>query len=148
MPLTAVSGGVCVWAAVVAVVDVVRHRIPNALLLLLLVPAVLALAVNGQGLLGVPPLNSLAGLLAAGLPLIPGYALGHMGAGDVKLSASLGLLMGPLDALRFLAASLILLGLASALALLWRRSQGGTLQRIPAAPAFALAFAVHVLVTG
>ena len=49
MVLTVLIGGLVIWAAVVALVDWYRHRIPNGALVLLLVPAVLSLVINGVG---------------------------------------------------------------------------------------------------
>lgn len=139
---TAVHCALAAWAGTLAWMDWRQQRIPNTLLLLLLVPALLALAINGRGLLEVPPLHSLGGLLLAGGLLLPGYALGHMGAGDVKFSACLGLLLGWKPALEMLLVSLALLGAVCAF-ILWRAPGAGR-RRIAAAPAFAAAFGAQL----
>ncbi|MGH8540285.1 MAG: prepilin peptidase [Stenotrophobium sp.] len=134
-----------IWAAAIAWSDWRYLKVPNVLLVLLLVPAVLALAVNRHGLLGVAVWPSLAGLLIA-VVLLPGYALGYMGAGDVKFAGCLGLLLGPWATVKMLLVFAIALGLTAA-ALLWihRASAGSRQRRIAAAPALVLGFAVQLL---
>lgn len=134
-----------IWAAAIAWNDWHRHRVPNAYLLLLLVPAVLALAVNRQGLLGVAVWPSVMGLLLAAV-LLPGYALGFMGAGDVKFAGCLGLLLGPWATVKMLLIFALTLGLVSAV-LLWlhRVNHESRQRRIAVAPALVLGFAVQVL---
>jgi prepilin peptidase CpaA len=127
------------WAATAAGLDLRWRRVPNALLLALLIPAVLVLGWTGRGLLEASSLQSLAGALAAVL-LLPGYALGRLGAGDVKLVACLGFVLGGWAALEMLLVGAALLGLASAVALMRQGSR-----RLPAAPAFALAFALQLV---
>lgn len=131
-----------VWALVIAWWDWRYRRIPNWALILVLVPASLALAFNGQGLLGAGLLASLAGFAMAAL-LLPGYALGQMGAGDVKLFATLGLLQGGWMAVDLLLLSALGVG---ALALGWRLLRPAQ-QRLPAASAFVAAFLIQ-LATG
>lgn len=129
------------WASWMAWNDWRQQRVPNVGLALVLIPALLCLLVNHNGLLQVPVADSLFGLLIAGGVLLPGYALGQMGAGDVKFSAVLGLLLGTMAALKMLLVFGVLLGLMSALTL-WqtrRQSQPGK-RRIAAAPALAVGF--------
>lgn len=142
MPQTAAGYALGVWAGAVAWSDLRRRRIPNVLLVLMLVPAVLALVVDGQGLLGRSALSSCAGLLIAGLPLLPGYAGGQMGAGDVKFSACLGFVLGAAGALEMLLISALLIGAASFAALQLGSDRA---RRLPAAPMFAAAFLLQVL---
>ena len=145
MPLAAVTCALGAWAAAVAGCDLLRRRVPNALIALLLAPALLALAVSGRGLLEISPLQSFVGLFAAGLPMLPGYALGQLGAGDVKFAASLGFLVGGPAAVELLLIGSLLLGLASAAVWLLRRTALVSVpQRIPATPAFAAAFGVQL----
>lgn len=130
------------WAAVIAWMDWRQHRVPNALLILLLVPALLALILNHQGLLGAGLWTSLAGFVAGGLILLPGYAMGKMGAGDVKFAACLGLLLGWPSVLKMLLLFGLVLGATSALVLwLHRQSPEPGKYRIAAAPALAAGFA-------
>lgn len=137
-----VGGALSLWLAAVLWSDLRRRRIPNTLLLLLLVPALLAVMINSRGLLGVGPWASLAGLMVAAL-LLPGYAAGQMGAGDVKLAAVLGLLLGPAAGLEMLLISALLIGLAAAL-MLARHGASARKQRLPVAPAFVAAFGVQL----
>ncbi len=76
--------------------DVVSHRIPNMLLVPALSIALLTGAVNG-GAENV--LFSLAGLAVGLAMLLPIYAMGAMGAGDVKLLGVAGAFLGPYGAL-------------------------------------------------
>lgn len=124
---------VSVWGASVAVVDTVRHRIPNVLLILLLVPDVLALVFSGHGLLNVSPRSSLEGaLLGFGLSF-PGYLLGKVGAGDVKLCFTLGLVAGLDATLHGLGCAAVILGVVAlgVVAVRWRQGRHWRF-RIPA----------------
>lgn len=121
-----------------------QHRIPNVGLLLLLVPASLALVVDGKGLLGIAVWPSVAGMLMAGI-LLPGYVLGRMGAGDVKFAGCLGLLLGPWATVKMLLVFAIALGLVSLVMLLHARwSAESRTRRIAAAPALVLGFIVQL----
>jgi Flp pilus assembly protein protease CpaA len=75
--------------------DVVSHRIPNALLApALLTAIVLSFIISGtQGIL-----MSIGGLGVGLALLLPLYALGAMGAGDVKLLGVAGAYLGPVGA--------------------------------------------------
>jgi prepilin peptidase CpaA len=79
-------------ALVAAVWDLRTRRIPN---LLTLGAALAAVAVHAYagGFLGVG--TALAGWLIGAAFLLPLFALGGMGAGDVKLLAALGAWLGP-----------------------------------------------------
>src|SRR3990172_2804139 len=97
-------GLLAIVLAVAVVVDLRRHRIPNALTLAAAVAA-LAVQLGHAGLAGLG--DGVAGLgvgLAAFLPL---YFFGGMGAGDVKLMAAVGAFLG--CKLALLAAALTLM---------------------------------------
>lgn len=86
--------------------DVRSRRIPNQLVLLGLLSALAlqATVTPGAGLFSEPfgalgLLKAAAGMVLGLLLLLPMYALGAMGAGDVKLMAMLGAFLGPLDIL-------------------------------------------------
>jgi len=100
-----------------AVCDIRTHRIPNLLVLLGLV-----LGLVGHGWRGGGPglLLSLEGVAVAGLALLP-YALGGLGAGDVKLLGAVGALMGPVFLLWTLLGTVLVGGL---LALAWAARRG------------------------
>ena len=125
------------WAAAIAGFDLATRRIPNLALAVVAAPAVTALILTGAGLMGVSWPSSLLGGGFALLLVLPGYALGKVGAGDAKFAAVLGLLLGLPGTLLCLLAAGLLLGAISAGVWIARRN----LQlRIPAAPALALAF--------
>ncbi len=98
--------------------DLKSHRIPNLLLLPALSLALMLHAIDS----GMAGLVTATGGLALGLAiLMPLYAIGGMGAGDVKLLGVIGSLLGPWGA--------IVVGLATMMAgavlgiaiLLWQR---------------------------
>jgi len=77
---------------------------------------------------GVPGLLlSLGGMLVAAALVVPGYALGFTGAGDVKLLAAVGALLGLPAALYAALLSLVLGGILSILLSVWRRNLSGLL---------------------
>ncbi|MDH3748907.1 MAG: A24 family peptidase [Gammaproteobacteria bacterium] len=89
---------ICLIATLVAATlsDLVAHRIPN----LLTGPALLIAIVIGTATSGFDGLIlSLAGLAVGLAMLLPMYAIGAMGAGDVKLLGVAGAFLGPFGAL-------------------------------------------------
>jgi prepilin peptidase CpaA len=81
-----------VGALAATVVDIRTRRIPNALTATM---AGIGVGLAATGTSGVPLLASFAGF-ALGLALMmPGHALGATGAGDVKLMAAVGAMVGP-----------------------------------------------------
>jgi prepilin peptidase CpaA len=85
-------------------IDITKHIIPNILNLTILVCGIVfqTLFDRWAGII-----TALTGLLAGFLIFIPFYILGGMAAGDVKLMAAIGAMLGPESAL--LAAGLSLL---------------------------------------
>jgi prepilin peptidase CpaA len=75
-----------------AVIDLRVRRVPNALTMTLATAGV-ALAATGLGRLGVSA--AIAGWCAGLALMLPGYLFGATGAGDVKLLAAVGALLGP-----------------------------------------------------
>jgi prepilin peptidase CpaA len=75
-----------------AVIDLRVRRVPNALTMTLATAGV-ALAATGLGGLGVSA--AIAGWCAGLALMLPGYLIGATGAGDVKLLAAVGALLGP-----------------------------------------------------
>ncbi|MGW8393338.1 A24 family peptidase [Pseudoduganella sp. HUAS MS19] len=95
--------GLLAWAVAS---DVRSRRIPNQLVLLGILAglALQATVTPGAGLFSAPfgalgLLQACAGMALGLLLLLPMYALGALGAGDVKLMAMLGTFLGPLDVL-------------------------------------------------
>ncbi|WP_169518328.1 prepilin peptidase [Solimonas variicoloris] len=130
------------WVTVIAWYDLRQRRVPNVLLILMAVPAFLALIVNGTGLLGERWGSSVGGMALGFALTIPGYALHRFGAGDVKFAAMLGLFLGAERGFEMVLGASILMGV-TALALLALRRQ---LQaRFPAAPMLSAAFVVEML---
>ena len=103
LPLVAVAATTLVAAAT----DLHRFRVPNALTLpvLMLGVVVAGLSGGGSGLL-----LSLAGVGVGLILLGCFFALGGVGAGDVKLFAAMGSWLGPAPLLQVLAASALLAG--------------------------------------
>lgn len=128
------------WLLVIAVVDIWCQKAPNLLLVLALVPAVLALVVNGNGVLDAGAGSSVAGFALGGLVTLPGYLLHKMGAGDVKLAMVLGLLSGITGAVTWLLYGFIVLGAVSLVVWFLRNYYGIGGEKIPAAAAFVAGF--------
>lgn len=107
--------------------DLRTRRIPNALTGAFLLAALLLAACHGPASVGL----ALLGMAAAGLAL-PLWAARLLGAGDVKLLAAVGALLGPTPLLWTLLGTAIAGAVLAALTLARR----GT--RIPYSPAVAL----------
>ncbi|RVD77857.1 A24 family peptidase [Pseudomonas koreensis] len=101
-----------IWLAVCATQDARQRRISNALTFGAGALALIHLSVTGTTWLGTDAQEGLwAGVIALALTL-PGYFMGRMGAGDVKLMTALGLATNGL----FILCTFIGAGVAS---LLW-----------------------------
>ncbi len=95
-------------AIAAAVWDVRQHRIPNWLTL----PGVVAGIVLRSALLGWKGFGSaVAGCVLGGGVLLLFYMIRAMGAGDVKLMAAIGSLVGPSQAMNIVLATAICGGL-------------------------------------
>jgi prepilin peptidase CpaA len=77
---------------IAAAIDLRTRRVPNLLTAAL---AALGLAFAASGLSGLSVWMSLAGLVLGLALMLPGHLLGATGAGDVKLFAAIGTLVGP-----------------------------------------------------
>ncbi len=116
MTLSAVSIATLTVAAMAAATDVSTRRVPNLLTFGAAASALLYHAVEGgPSGLGL----ALAGWLIGAAIFFPVFALGGMGAGDVKLVAALGAWLGPLGALQIALGSAIAGGLLAVL-VSWR----------------------------
>lgn len=81
-----------VWLAICAEQDARQRQIANGLTLGAAALALLYLLLDDQTWLGAPASEGGWALLLALLFTLPGYLLGRLGAGDVKLMAALALL--------------------------------------------------------
>ncbi len=140
------TGLFAMWALAVAVYDVTQRRVPNVLLILLAVPALLALVINHHGLLGAGIWESLAGLVIGAAPLLAGYLIRQVGAGDVKLSGLQGFILGIGGIGKALLISGIVLGVMTVFALLLSRKEQKPHLRLPAALALVVGFVATILV--
>jgi prepilin peptidase CpaA len=116
-PLTLATTGLFLTACVVS--DLRTRRIPNTLTLS---GMALGLFLGGatQGFPGLAA--SAGGMLLAMTLLVPPFALGGIGGGDVKMMAAVGSLVGTPALLASLLAGMILGGLV-AVGVLWRRGR-------------------------
>jgi len=95
LPLPALSAATGLLAAgllTAAVIDLRSRRIPNELTAAM---ALIGIGLAAAGVSGVTVGASLAGMVLGLLLMLPGYALGATGAGDVKLMAAVGAIVGP-----------------------------------------------------
>ena len=115
MTLTAV---LVIGAGVAAtVVDVRRRKVPNVLTMgLASVGLVLAMAGFGTVTIG----GALGGLALGLALLLPAHMFGATGAGDVKLLAAFGALLGPADVFDAFLRAAILGGAMALTVALWR----------------------------
>jgi len=86
--------GLVLWCGLIAWSDWRARRIPNTLLVAGLAVAGLGLVFQGQTPFGIGPWASAMGLVLGLLALLPFHLARLMGAGDVKLFATAGALMG------------------------------------------------------
>jgi prepilin peptidase CpaA len=102
-----------VLVAAATVVDIREHRIPNKIVLagVLLGCGFHMLAPSGQG-----PAFTLAGLAVGMTALFPFYAMGAMGAGDVKLMGMVGAFLGTSAVIGAVLATMIAGGILALLA--------------------------------
>lgn len=111
-------------ATLACLTDLRSRRIPNALTCLGLA-AGLALNARAEGLSGV--VSSLGGGLIGLALFLPFMMLGGMGAGDVKLMAALGCLVGPTGILRLALVAALAGGLLALLRVGWEGRLRATL---------------------
>jgi prepilin peptidase CpaA len=99
------------------VVDITRRRVPNVLTMgLASLGLVLAMAGFGTVTIG----GALGGLALGLVLLLPAHMFGATGAGDVKLLAAFGALLGPADVFDAFLRAAILGGAMALTVALWR----------------------------
>ena len=114
-------------AVLAAWYDSRTRRVPNRLVAAG-IAAGLVLGLVAGGLRGLG--ESVLGLLAGGAILFVPFALGWVGAGDVKLLAAIGAILGPKGAVYSILYGAIAGGIISAVALARRRRLGVTLMAV------------------
>lgn len=129
-----------VWALAVAAFDWRQRRVPNPALILVVVPALLALVVYRKGLLEIEVWESLAGFAFGTVILLPGYIAKQLGAGDVKLAAVMGLLLGIRNLLPALLVAGLTIGLMAVAAKIKFRKSENQSYRLPGAVALVVGF--------
>jgi prepilin peptidase CpaA len=116
-----------------AIVDVKEHRIPNWLTY----PAILLGILLRWAFFGWLGLSSaVAGCLLAGGIILVFYLVRAMGAGDVKLLAAIGSLLGPHDAIVVLVATALAGGVLALVYIFARRRFATTLRNVGAVVLF------------
>ena len=116
--MSSLTAAVVIAAGIAAtVIDVRQRRVPNVLTMGV-ASAGLMLAMAGVGTVTV---GGALGGLALGLALLlPAHMFGAMGAGDVKLLAAFGALLGPADVFDAFLRAAILGGAMALTVALWR----------------------------
>ena len=87
----AAFGALAAGALLATIIDIRSRRIPNALTASM---TGVGLGLALSGLSGVSPAASLAGLVVGLMLMMPGHMMGATGAGDVKLMAAVGAILG------------------------------------------------------
>lgn len=109
-----------------ALVDLRTRRVPNPLTLGIAALGVL-LAGIGAGAVSLPA--AFAGLGLGLLIMLPGHLVGATGAGDAKLFAALGTLLGPSGVVAAFVYTAIVGGVLALVVALCRRQLGDTIER-------------------
>lgn len=121
--------------------DVLNHRIPNTVVLAGIGVALL-LAVIERGIGGL--VSAGAGAAAGAAVLVPLYAKGGTGAGDVKLMAATGAFLGPWDAV-LAALFALVIGAAQGVSIIVGKFRSATRTATPAASDRARGSAMRTL---
>lgn len=119
------------------VIDIKSRRIPNELTAGM---AVLGMALAASGTSGLSGVGSILGICFGLLLMMPGYTLGATGAGDVKLMAGVGAIVGPALVLSAFVFTALAGGVLALVIAIRRQRLGATLAgtgRLMAAPASA-----------
>lgn len=89
---TVVTATVIAGAVAAAIIDLRTRQVPNSLTLALAIAGI-GFAATGAGRVSVS--GAIVGGLLGLMLMLPGHVLGGTGAGDVKLLAAFGTLLGP-----------------------------------------------------
>ena len=115
-----VAGGVLV----ASVVDLRTRRIPNGLTATM---AGVGVGFAASGVTGVPLWASMVGFVVGLALMMPGHLLGATGAGDVKLMAAIGAIVGPGAVVQAFLFTAVAGGLLAVAVAIRRRRLGATL---------------------
>lgn len=120
--LAAVAGG----SLIATIVDIRTRRIPNVLTFSM---AGIGLSLAAAGFSGVSLRASVLGLVIGVALMMPGYLFGGTGAGDVKLMAAVGAIVGPAVVLSAFLFTAIAGGVLAVAVAIRRRRLAATLGR-------------------
>ena len=138
IPITALL----VILMIAAIIDIRSRKVPNTLVLTSLAATLVLLPIFHL----LPFAHAVAGSLAGLLIFLPFYVIGMMGAGDVKLLAIVGSVLGPSELIPATVYIFIAGGLVTVFYLIARRTTPPS-QNVPYAVAIALGV-VSYLVMG
>jgi Flp pilus assembly protein protease CpaA len=117
---------VVVWCVVVCLFDLTTRRVPNLLSLSAVLVAIIYLLITGATMLGSVWTSALLGAVLALAVSVPGYLMGQLGAGDVKLLLAIGLIAGWFNTLlAFLIGALIAASFAIVCLIISRQQRVG-----------------------
>jgi prepilin peptidase CpaA len=123
---TLVLAALVASGVVSTVIDLRTRRVPNQLTLTI---AVAGLTLAAFGVSGVTLARAFLGMLLGLALMLPGHVIGATGAGDVKLFAASGTLLGPSAVIAAFIFTLVAGGLLAIAAALYRRRLAATLER-------------------
>lgn len=129
IPITALL----VILMIAAIIDIRSRQVPNTLVLTGLAATLVLLPIFHL----LPFAHALAGSIAGLLFFLPFYIIGMMGAGDVKLLAIVGSVLGPSELIQATVHIFIAGGIVTVLYLIARRTTTPS-QNVPYAVAIAL----------
>lgn len=118
---------------IAAIIDIRSRQVPNTLVLTGLAATLVLLPIFHL----LPFAHALAGSIAGLLIFLPFYIIGMMGAGDVKLLAIVGSVLGPSELIQATVHIFIAGGIVTVLYLITRRTTPPS-QNVPYAVAIAL----------
>ena len=125
----AVVAAVAASGGASAVVDVWSRRVPNTLTLGI---AALGVSLAASHVSGVSVAGSLAGFAIGLMLMLPGHLIGATGAGDVKLFAAIGTILGPAHVVVAFVYTAIAGGLLALIVAVRRRRLQETVERTAA----------------
>jgi prepilin peptidase CpaA len=120
---------VAIAGAVSAAIDLRTRRVPNPATLLI---SGVGLSMAATDTSNVSLTGALAGFVVGFMLMLPGHIVGATGAGDVKLMAALGTLLGPAGIVTAFLYTALAGGLLAVLVAMWRRRLGASVGRLAA----------------